>query len=206
MNTTVDLTVEYGRIRDLLQKDPKLKAQVRPLLSNKASIDDFVSEIFLNLYERGHWSRFDPKKSKISTWTYWGIRSCIGSSSRTETRKAAASELFVDDISDRIVVQRKDSFSGELTVDVEDNSLSPSLEAEYQVLASDFIRFMDESDLQLKETYIYAFKLLSKGYSKSDIRDIYLPKVKNLPMVFQHLQSMLRDFLGWDSNEVPVFS
>lgn len=73
---SVDVTEEYKRVRDILHRHKKYNIDMVSSRRYKTA-DDLASEIFMALFERDYWSKWDPKGLPLDKYTFMGVDSLI---------------------------------------------------------------------------------------------------------------------------------
>ena len=198
---TVDITVEYQRVRDLCHKVRKFDLRSLGADMYKTE-DDLASEIFLALFERGFWDNWDSTRMSLSSYTFMGVKSLIGNARLSRQRKifwqhgnpVAAPNFEFGDASD--ATDSDDSG----VVGLVSTEYLPDQEATYQTFVDQFSQYV--ADNGFASSYTDVFALLAKGYNKTDIRDCFYPDI-NVFKIVSDIKELIKDYLGWDSNLLP---
>jgi DNA-directed RNA polymerase specialized sigma24 family protein len=197
--STIDLTIEYQRIRDLIEKVPSFRAETARNSRHKTS-EDLASQIFLQLFERGHWDKFDPTRMTLSSYTFMGVKSLIVNEKRSrDRRKEAAATGFRDVDTIMVKVYREDDEKA--STEIVSNNMTAEALLEYKEFVRGFLVFLEElreDGNALPLTYAEVFKLMSHGYTRYDMRELFFPvevyPTLNLKQIFKDLKSLIKSY------------
>lgn len=207
MSTTVDLTTEYQRILDLITKVKAFKVQGNRNSGYKTE-EDLASQIFLQLFERKHWDKWDPSRMSLSSYTYLGVKSLVINERRSRDRKKAAADDFRD--VSRVLVRSYRENDEEFSTDVVSNDFRPEADIEHKEFVQGFLKYLSEEGGHLVPTYAEAFKLLSQGYTASDLREVFFPAEAypslDIKKIIRDLKSLVRSYNAWvDAQPVRAY-
>ena len=220
---TLNLTTEYNRVRDIIFNVSEFHSPA-VLSYGYKSPDDLASEIFLNLFERKFWDKWDPKRSALSTYTFMGVRSLVYN--QTLSTKRLRNAVAKDPVRAPDFIYPAHEDDGD-TDEVVRDIVSPYNPHEQSitdaVLAEQFKQYLTTLPNQPEGgiTYPQIFEQLTST-SPSETRHALITKlagedVEGLPdnekrkrkafarakvsQLLTAVQESFKDFLGWDNDE-----
>ena len=167
---TVDVTGEYKRVRDIIKANSKYSDFIIRSRKYKTA-DDLASEIFLSLFERGYWNKWDPKGLPLDKYTFMGVNSLVlNEIRRRDVNTKRYSTMFADTDDDAINrvtnVAPEDEALATVRVSHYD---APDLEATISLLHQSFDKYLCKFDTMIPGvTYSDVFALLELAPLKKD--------------------------------------